>query len=554
MFNLLRKFWVGEVSSNMRDKKNKVGLTDSANTEQTSVSDAKLPPVVVTGDESAGKSTVLGNITQTDVLPNGEGIITRQALKMELRFNPATTVANFTLAIPGKPVLTSTNEEIIKNAIVANHDEIKNSGRGISEDEAILRIESNAVPYIDLIDLPGQLAVRQKGEPENMAEMVKKLAERYLNLPNAIPLGIFEAHANIRNSPAGDLLFDEHGKPKYKSMIKVYTKSDLSYRHDWKKRAGFTGPLSGLFSRIKAEIKEDDTVPIVALYNIDGVTSFEQKSIDEQDWFKEALGADPASPLTAKQDYEQLKNNVGVNSLLNYLNKSTENVARPIWKAEESKRQNAILTHLRKDLADIGSEQKTVAILNIVTQKLIENDPNWEALIKKVWNALPKTLPQPQNWEYEPTIDMPRFLTNLQVEIQTRIIEICVVQAPLKLARYTKFRTDFQAIVKKSFETMHTPFLNRWEELSKAIMIQHDISPQYTVAQWERAILCCTMREIFQHLHEDVAGPNNKNQTIAQQLTALGANLSCEENPETVELRRKLNAQIAAMVEIIAAL
>src|SRR4029079_12977747 len=134
----------------VKAKKEAAGFAVINNIEEECITSATLPRVYVIGDESAAKSTVLARLLLKRILPCGDGIITRQALVLQLRYNPSCVIAKMTLTLPGKLPIMSIVDDEIRLLLTANHNEIKKTGLGISNEEGTLFIESSTVPNIDL--------------------------------------------------------------------------------------------------------------------------------------------------------------------------------------------------------------------------------------------------------------------------------------------------------------------------------------------------------------------------------------------------------------------
>ncbi|KAJ6348369.1 hypothetical protein OIU76_004773 [Salix suchowensis] len=88
----------------------------------------QLPTIVVVGDQSSGKSSVLESLAGIS-LPRGQGICTRVPLIMRLQHHTAPE-PELSLEFSGKTVPTSEAE--IADAITVATDEIAGSGKGIS--------------------------------------------------------------------------------------------------------------------------------------------------------------------------------------------------------------------------------------------------------------------------------------------------------------------------------------------------------------------------------------------------------------------------------------
>ena len=129
----------------------------------------KIPQLVVVGTQSAGKSSVLNAITQMDILPTGKNMVTRTPIKLELIYNNKSGIqiqfGYYTDGIFKKynefnlTELTSENELMIRENIEEFTKKYAGQDKGISFKEIVIKIVSQDVPNLTLIDLPGLVMV-----------------------------------------------------------------------------------------------------------------------------------------------------------------------------------------------------------------------------------------------------------------------------------------------------------------------------------------------------------------------------------------------------------
>ncbi|KAL9860573.1 Dynamin-related protein 4C [Arabidopsis thaliana] len=123
----------------------------------------QLPTIVVVGDQSSGKSSVLESLAGIS-LPRGQGICTRVPLVMRLqrRRSPEPEIW---LEYGDK--IVPTDEEHIAQTICAATDVIAGSGKGVSDTPLTLHVKKAGVPDITMVDLPGITRVPVNGQPVN---------------------------------------------------------------------------------------------------------------------------------------------------------------------------------------------------------------------------------------------------------------------------------------------------------------------------------------------------------------------------------------------------
>ncbi|KAL8261314.1 hypothetical protein R6Q59_025363 [Mikania micrantha] len=129
-----------------------------------------LPTIVVVGDQSSGKSSVLESLAGIS-LPRGQGICTRVPLIMRLQHHPD-PVPEFVLEFQKKSLKIT--ESQISEAIDMATVEIAGSSKGISNVPLTLVVKKHGVPDLTMIDLPGITRVPVHDQPENIYEQISE--------------------------------------------------------------------------------------------------------------------------------------------------------------------------------------------------------------------------------------------------------------------------------------------------------------------------------------------------------------------------------------------
>ncbi|OMP08248.1 hypothetical protein COLO4_06648 [Corchorus olitorius] len=154
----------------------------------------QLPTIVVVGDQSSGKSSVLESLAGIN-LPRGQGICTRVPLVMRLQNHPSDSDPEFYLEFNGK--IVQTDEDHIANAIVLATDEIAGQGKGISNNPLTLIVKKNGVPDLTMVDLPGITRVPVHGQPENIYEQIRDIIVEYIKPEESIILNVLSASVDF---------------------------------------------------------------------------------------------------------------------------------------------------------------------------------------------------------------------------------------------------------------------------------------------------------------------------------------------------------------------
>ncbi|XP_030477415.2 dynamin-related protein 4C-like [Syzygium oleosum] len=150
----------------------------------------QLPTIVVVGDQSSGKSSVLESLAGIN-LPRGQGICTRVPLIMRLQDNPDTDRPELYLEFHGKVV--PTDEDHVSEAINAATDEMAGPGKGILNAPLTLVVKKDGVPDLTMVDLPGITRVPVHGQPENIYEQISEMIMEYIRPEESIILNVLSA-------------------------------------------------------------------------------------------------------------------------------------------------------------------------------------------------------------------------------------------------------------------------------------------------------------------------------------------------------------------------
>ncbi|KAI9478394.1 MAG: Dynamin central region-domain-containing protein [Benjaminiella poitrasii] len=186
-----------------------------------------LPQIVVIGEQSSGKSSVLERIAQRDFLPRGSGIVTRRPLILQLialnseinGIKRDECYAEF-LHLPNQRFYDFNH---VRDEISRETDRIAGNNKGISKMPINLKIYSTNVLNLTLIDLPGLTKVSD--QPQDISVQIKTLVLDYITKSNSIILTVTPANSDIANSDS--LKLARQVDPAGKRTIGVLTKLDL---------------------------------------------------------------------------------------------------------------------------------------------------------------------------------------------------------------------------------------------------------------------------------------------------------------------------------------
>ncbi|OBA23567.1 hypothetical protein METBIDRAFT_38369 [Metschnikowia bicuspidata var. bicuspidata NRRL YB-4993] len=242
-------------------------LQDIATTTQ--LAEIDLPILAVVGSQSCGKLSVLENIVSKDFLPRGTGIVTRRPLVLQLinikkddplvrSYNPADLhddtsyslssdeinleahLRNLTqgagnayqkdepsewgefLHIPNKRFY---NFHAIRREIENETARIAGQNKGISRLPINLKIYSDRVLNLTLVDLPGLTKIPIGDQPSDIEKQTRSLILEYVSKPNCIILAVSPANVDLVNSES--LKLARQVDPTGKRTVGILSKIDL---------------------------------------------------------------------------------------------------------------------------------------------------------------------------------------------------------------------------------------------------------------------------------------------------------------------------------------
>jgi GTPase SAR1 family protein len=190
-----------------------------------------LPQIIVVGDQSSGKSSVLEAISHVHFPVQG-GLCTRFATELVLRpGNTRSVTASIQFADNTRQTyqlqVTDFNQEDIANIISTAKDEmgLSDTGRGFSKDVLRLEIQGPDMYPLTLVDLPGIFHTATARQSSEGKATVMELIESYMRKPNSIILAIICAN----NQLANQVVMQEAAKhdPSKTRTLGVITKPDL---------------------------------------------------------------------------------------------------------------------------------------------------------------------------------------------------------------------------------------------------------------------------------------------------------------------------------------
>ncbi|KAJ8727062.1 hypothetical protein PYW08_015459 [Mythimna loreyi] len=196
----------------------------------------QLPQIVVLGNQSSGKSSVIESLVGRSFLPRGPGIVTRRPLVLQLVYSPKDSkehrsAEEGTVNLDEWGKFLHTKDKIysdfdqMRQEIERETDRMAGNNKGICPEPISLKIFSTRVVNLTLVDLPGITKVPIGDQPEDIENQIRNLIIKYISNPNSIILAVTAANTDMATSEA--IKMSKEVDPDGRRTLAVVTKLDL---------------------------------------------------------------------------------------------------------------------------------------------------------------------------------------------------------------------------------------------------------------------------------------------------------------------------------------
>ncbi|KAJ5666900.1 dynamin [Penicillium macrosclerotiorum] len=310
-----------------------------------------LPQIVVCGDQSTGKSSVLEGITGVP-FPRKDGLCTRFATEIILRHEPDSEYSIIASIIPH----ASQDEAAVARLQnytrrLSGYEELADVIEEVSKELDMLRIEVTGPTglHLTIVDLPGLI---EGSEDEHAVQLVGNLVNKYLKELRTIILAVLPAGSDVETQPIirRARSFDRNGE----RTVGIITKPDLINR-------GTEDRIAALMQN-RGPVKIDLDFFLLKNPSPEQLArgiSAEERHTEEEEYFKSAewknQGLDPSR--------------IGARSLRSYCENLLErHLERELPKVRDE--ITKLVQDFRRELAFLGEERSTATSQRLCLAKL----------------------------------------------------------------------------------------------------------------------------------------------------------------------------------------
>jgi hypothetical protein len=288
----------------------------------------KLPTIVIIGNESSGKSSLIQNILKCQIFPIDKRRCTKMPIKLEL------------IKSEKEKYLIIFKENIIsidkKENILVEIEKIMKDLDNIIEDELNIKFYHPDVINNTFYDLPGIIEY-----PENLRNKSKAITNKYINQPNTLIICVVPASTTrLTSNQALGMVIDSQ---KCENCIIALSMVDLLHDDD----------IEELF--IKRILKKNDELQNINVYKTIGIINKLNTKENEYEWFNNNILN--YIDVNIKKDIIE---HITLNQLLLSLDNLYHNYIRDNWKNQGIIEIEKNISKLELEYKELGKEELNI--------------------------------------------------------------------------------------------------------------------------------------------------------------------------------------------------
>ncbi|OMJ90041.1 hypothetical protein SteCoe_7723 [Stentor coeruleus] len=179
----------------------------------------QLPEIIVVGEQSSGKSSVLQSIIEREILPKGQGIVTRCPIRIRMQKSKEEREYACFEHLGSKEFTLDEVSEIIKK-----RTEELTEIEYVTDTEITIDLYGPNMTSLTLVDLPGIVSIASEGQPEDIVQRIEKIVRQRINSSHVLILAITPASNDSSNSKSVPMA--KMADPEGIRTLGVFTKLD----------------------------------------------------------------------------------------------------------------------------------------------------------------------------------------------------------------------------------------------------------------------------------------------------------------------------------------
>jgi hypothetical protein len=323
------------------------------------IQEIQLPKIIVIGNESSGKSSLIENLTKCPLFPIDKKRCTKTPIKLEL----------INCEIEHYEIIYKDDvQKIQKHEILNRITNIMNGIIKISNDEIHVKVYHPEVVNNIFYDLPGIIEF-----PEEDRIASKALVTKYINEPDTLIMVVIPATCTrLTSNQALGMVIDAK---KIENCILVLTMPDLINNED---------DIDDLL--VKRLLLTSDEIININIKKIIAVIN--NNNIDENKWFNDNIFSKLNNGY--KKEKKIINNNITINNLLLLIDNMYHDHICTNWKTTTIEKIKSRIITIENKIKELGDKHLTLDEI----MKYIYDKINWDYMIGSIFEQmdLPKII------------------------------------------------------------------------------------------------------------------------------------------------------------------